>query len=205
MGASWGLRKRKKSVFHRSLDFLFVAPFPNAVIKNNNADNGVPSTKQWQERPTSVWLRNGIHAPAVWPSSGYSTRRFLTRFGRQQIPFCNTTRRVRDTLERGSVAVRPPQDGNQSICRRKSPQRFVLIHFSTFKVPYCAKYIISMNIPHLHPVCVLPWNEKRAPWNTKPCIACWTSASLWIFSLAVREQHTCVNQKEPNSSVWVQP
>lgn len=55
---------------------LFVAAFPNAVIKNNNADNGVPSSKQWQERPTSARLRNGIHAPAVWPSSGYSTRRF---------------------------------------------------------------------------------------------------------------------------------
>lgn len=46
--------KNKEAVFHRNLGLLFVSPFPNAVIKNNSADNGVPSTKQWQEGPTSV-------------------------------------------------------------------------------------------------------------------------------------------------------
>lgn len=44
----------KKVVFHHRLDLLFVAPFPNAMIKNNNIDNSVPSTKQWTEIPTSV-------------------------------------------------------------------------------------------------------------------------------------------------------
>lgn len=68
----------KKVVFHHRLDLLFVAPFPNAVIKNNNADNSVPSTKQLAEIPTSFLLKNGIHAPALLPSSGYSRRRFLT-------------------------------------------------------------------------------------------------------------------------------
>lgn len=32
------------------------APLPNAMIKNNNIDNSVPSTKQWTEIPTSVLL-----------------------------------------------------------------------------------------------------------------------------------------------------
>lgn len=68
----------KKVVFHHRLDLLFVAPFPNAMIKNNNTDNSVPSKKQWTEIPTSVLLKNGIHAPAVLPSSGYSRRSFLT-------------------------------------------------------------------------------------------------------------------------------
>lgn len=57
-----------KVVFHHRLDLLFVAPFPNAMIKNNNIDNRVPSTKQWTEIPTSVLQKNGIHAPAGLPS-----------------------------------------------------------------------------------------------------------------------------------------
>jgi len=68
----------KKVVFQRWLDALFVAALPNTMIKNNNMDNGVPSTKQWTEIPTSVLLKNGIHAPAVLPSSGYRRISFLT-------------------------------------------------------------------------------------------------------------------------------
>lgn len=48
----------KKVVFHH---LVFVAPLPNAMIKNNNIDNSVPSTEQWTEIPTSVLLKNGIH------------------------------------------------------------------------------------------------------------------------------------------------
>lgn len=73
----WG-SSGKKVVFHHRLDLLFVAAFPNAVIKNNNTDNSVPSTKQLTEIPTSPLLKNGIHAPALLPSSGCSRRRFLT-------------------------------------------------------------------------------------------------------------------------------
>lgn len=39
---------------------LFVAPFPIAMIKNNNSDNGVPSMKQLAEIPTSVSLKRDI-------------------------------------------------------------------------------------------------------------------------------------------------
>ena len=50
---SWG-SSGKEVAFHHRLVPLFVALFPNAMIKNNNMDNGVPSTKQWTEIPTSV-------------------------------------------------------------------------------------------------------------------------------------------------------
>lgn len=41
----------KKVIFYRP---VFVAAFPQAVIKNNNSDNSVPSTQQWSETSTSV-------------------------------------------------------------------------------------------------------------------------------------------------------
>lgn len=94
----WG-SSGKKVVFHHGLDLVFVAPFPNAMIKNNNTDNGVPSKKQWAEIPTSVLLKKmAFMRPAALPSSGYSRRSFLTHSNSNYQILNKTKRKGKTTL-----------------------------------------------------------------------------------------------------------
>lgn len=94
----WG-SSGKKVVFHHGLDLVFVAPFPNAMIKNNNTDNGVPSKKQRAEIPTSVLLKKmASMRPAALPSSGYSRRSFLTHSNSNYQNLNKTKRKGKTTL-----------------------------------------------------------------------------------------------------------
>lgn len=63
---------------------VFVAPFPNAMIKKNNIDNNVPSEKQWAEIPTSASQRDGVGVLAVWLPAGRSRRSCSTHSNQQQ-------------------------------------------------------------------------------------------------------------------------
>ena len=92
----------KKVVFHHGQDLVFVAAFPNAMIKNNNTDNGVPSKKQWAEIPTSVLLEKkkkmAFMRPAALPSSGYSRRSCLTHSNSNYQILNKTKRKGKNTL-----------------------------------------------------------------------------------------------------------